>query len=199
MSPARAEATARANAPAPAKRAPRPRPTPVPEITTAPRGLRHISRVITTLREGNQLGRVATLAAVALFVSIFGVVVFQTLIVQGQARLDTIAARTAVETQRAKDLRQQVADLESPSRIVSAANQLGMISPGQVAYLKPGADDDAKATYVAPPATPAPPVTTPTKTPTTSKTLTTSKTPTPRPTTSKTPTPTTPPAKGTKP
>ena len=213
MSPARAEATARANAPAPAKRAPRPRPTSVPEIATPPRGLRRISRGVAALREGNQLGRVATLAAVALFASIFGVVVFQTLIVQGQARLDTIAARTVAENQRAKDLRQQVADLESPSRIVSEANRLGMITPGQVAYLKPSADDDTKATYVAPPAT-APPVTkkattTPTTTkpaaktttkttPTTVKPITKTTPTTVKPTTKTTPTTTTP-AKGTKP
>ena len=203
MSPARAEATARANAPAPTKRAPRPRPTPVPEIAAPPRGLRWISRGVEALREGNQLGRVATLAAMALFASIFGVVVFQTLIVQGQARLDTIAARTTAENQRAKDLRQQVADLESPSRIVSEANRLGMITPGQVAYLKPSADDDTKATYVAPPVT-APPVTkkatttTPTTTKLAAKTTTTTTPTTVKPTTKATPTTTTPP-KGTKP
>jgi cell division protein FtsL len=195
MSPARAEATARSTAPAPAKRAPRPRPTPVPEVDSPRRGLRRISGVVTSLREGNQLGRIATLAAVALFASVFGVVVFQTLIVQGQARLDTIAARTTVEDQKAKDLRQQAADLESPTRIVEAAKALGMIIPGGVAYLQPAADDDAKATYVAPPVTSAPPTTTPKKStaPTTSKSTGGTTTPT----TTKAPTTTAP--KGTKP
>jgi len=209
MSPARAEATARSVAPAPARRPARPRPTPVPDVETPRRGLGRITHVARGLREGNQLGRIATLATIALFASVFGVVVFQTLIVQGQARLDNVAARTAVEEQRAKDLRHQVADLESPNRISQAATALGMIRPGVVGYLQPTAADDAKATYVptpTPTTAPKPPTKTTTK-PTTKTTTGTSgkttatTTPTKKTTTTTTPgkTTTTTVPKGTKP
>ena len=209
MSPARAEATARSVAPAPARRPARPRPTPVPDVETPRRGLGRITHVARGLREGNQLGRIATLATIALFASVFGVVVFQTLIVQGQARLDNVAARTAVEEQRAKDLRHQVADLESPNRISQAATALGMIRPGVVGYQQPTAADDAKATYVptpTPTTAPKPPTKTTTK-PTTKTTTGTSgkttatTTPTKKTTTTTTPgkTTTTTVPKGTKP
>ena len=181
MSPARAEATARATAPATAPRAPRPRPTVVPEATPK-RGIGRIVHAGIAAGKGTNLGRVATLATVVLFASVFGIVIFQTLIVQGQARLDSLAAHTATEQQRAKDLHQQVADLESPTRITDAAKALGMIHPPSVGYLQSSAGDDANATYVAPA---APPVTTPKATkPATSGTSTTGKTsPTNTPTT----------------
>jgi len=157
MSPATARAAARREAPEPAKRAPRVRPAPVREPDAPRRGLRRVTHVLATMRDGNQLGRIGTLTAIALFGSVFGVVVFQTLIVQGQARLDSLATRAAAADIRSKDLRHQVAQLESPDRIVAAArDRLAMVSPTDVAYLTPTADDDAKAAYVAPPPTAAP-------------------------------------------
>jgi cell division protein FtsL len=163
MSPAQAAAEARTSArssvaaPARAPGPRRPKIVPVREVE-APKG--RVARVVDSLHLGNQLGRIGTLAAAALFLSVFGVVIFQTLIVQGQARLDNLNARVATEQERSRDLHQQVADLEAPSRIVDAAtNRLGMVLPGQVGYLSPSADDAARSAYVAPPPT-TPPATT---------------------------------------
>jgi len=157
MSPARAEATARKLVAEPAGRAPRARPTPVREADVPRHGMRRVTHAIGALREGSQLGRIGTLTVVALFASVFGIVIFQTLIVQGQARLDSLTTRTAAEEARSKDLRHQVVDLESPERIVAAArDRLAMISPADVVYLQPAEADDGAATYVAPPPTAAP-------------------------------------------
>jgi cell division protein FtsL len=162
MSPVRAEATARKVAPEPAPRVARARPVPVREADAPRRGLRRVPHALGTLRQGNQLSRIGTLTVVALFASVFGIVIFQTLIVQGQARLDNLATRTTAEEARSKDLRHQVADLESPERIVAAAlDRLGMVRPADLAYLTPTAQDDANAAYVAPPPTAAPTTTTP--------------------------------------
>jgi cell division protein FtsL len=113
-----------------------------------------LDRLVAPLHLGSQLGRIGTLVAVALFVSVFGVVIFQTLIVQGQARLDNLNAKTAAEQERSRDLHQQVADLEAPSRIVAAArDRLGMVPSGPVGYLSPRPDDGDRSAYVAPPTT----------------------------------------------
>ncbi|MGZ4694954.1 MAG: septum formation initiator family protein, partial [Acidimicrobiales bacterium] len=146
MSPAQAAAAARpstrssgASAPARAPGPRRPKIVPVREVE-APTG--RVARLVGSLNLGNQLGRIGTLTAVALFVSVFGVVIFQTLIVQGQARLDNLNARAASEQERSRELHQQVADLEAPARIVEAArNRLGMVPPGSVVYLSPSTDD----------------------------------------------------------
>jgi len=196
VSPAQAAAAARsstrssaASAPARAPGRRRPEVVPVREVET-PQG--RIARLVGSLHLGNQLGRIGTLAAVALFVSVFGVVVFQTLIVQGQARLDNLNARAAAEQERSRDLHQQVADLEAPARIVDAArNRLGMVPSGSVVYLSPGPDDATRSGYVAP-ATPAttaaPKSTTKSTAKSTTKPTTTTTTPT---TTKKKPTTTT--------
>ena len=201
MSPARAQATARAGAaPAPAPR--RAKVAPVREAE--PRAGR-LAAVGATLRSGNALGRVGTLAAVALFVCVFGVVVFQTLLVQGQARLDSLAKHRTAEELRARELHRQLADLNAPGRIVSVAREkLGMVAPTDVGYLVPAADDDAKAAWVPPaaataesPATTAPAKTAPATTPTTTPAKKTTPTTTPgtkpatTPTTVKQATPTT--------
>jgi cell division protein FtsL len=100
------------------------------------------SRLIATLSQPNLLGRIGTLAVGALFLSIFGVVVFQALLVQGQARLDHLNGQIATQQQDQQQLQAQVAQLESPSRIVTyARNNLHMVDPGNVVYLQQTAAD----------------------------------------------------------
>jgi cell division protein FtsL len=116
----------------------------------------------------SMLTRLGMLLLFALFAAVFGVVVFQTLRVQNQNRLDDLHRRIGVEQDRAKELRLQLADAKAPERIATAARtRLGMVPPNDVAYLQPKPDDDAKAAWdpqteplPAPPTT-APPVTTP--------------------------------------
>ncbi len=73
-----------------------------------------------------------------IFVALVAVAVWQTLLVQGQLRLDDLDAKLAVEQSEYQQLRLQVADLESPARIVDTAkNDLGMVSPADLVYLAP--------------------------------------------------------------
>jgi cell division protein FtsL len=143
------------------------------------------------LRQGNLIGRVGTLTAIALFVAVFGVVVFQALLVQGQARLDHLDAQIANEQQTSKQLELRIAQLDSPARIVTSARALGMIDAGDVVYLQPAPTDDAQARWV-PTATTTPTTITPTTTtPTTTATTTATTTPGTTPTTTPSTTPTT--------
>ncbi len=127
---------------------------------------------------------------------VFGVVVFQTLLVQGQARLDSLDKHRSAEELRARELHRQLADLNAPGRIVSVAREkLGMVAPIDIGYLVPSADDDAKAAWVPPAVAPAnPPAATTATTTAPKKTTPTTATPTttvPKTTTPTTATPTT--------
>jgi cell division protein FtsL len=165
-----------------------PRETRRPTLRTAAAPQTRRRRLVAGLRDGNLLGRIGTMTVGALFVGVFGVVVFQALLVQGQARLDHLNRQIATQQQQSQQLHLQVAQLDAPNRIVTyARNNLHMVDPGDVVYLQQATGDDALAAT-----TPAPaPATTPTTvkaTPTTVKaTPTTVKT---SPTTVKT-TPTT--------
>ncbi len=103
-------------------------------------------RVVTKeeLREARRRVRarrtvVAGVAFVA--VALFGVVIAHVLLMQGQFELER--TQRAASTQQAEydRLRLQVAELESPERIVATAQErLGMVSPPTITYLAPSAD-----------------------------------------------------------
>jgi len=82
-------------------------------------------------------GPTFALGAVIAFVIAFAVVACQVLLVQGQQRLDDVNAGIAEQTDRYQQLRLEVAELESPGRIVDAATDLGMVPPPEVVYLTP--------------------------------------------------------------
>ncbi len=83
---------------------------------------------------------VVVLATLLLFGALFGMAVFQTILVQGQARLDRLDQRIAAEQQRLEGLRVDVAALEAPDRIVAEAERrLGMVPPDEVLYVAPPA------------------------------------------------------------
>ncbi len=179
-----ARATARATAPAEAP---------------GSRGGRHLSVVgedEATTRTRRRV-RWGALSLVVLFLAVFGVVVFQALLVQAQGRLDDADRAITKEEERARDLRLDLAAAESPERIAQAARtRLGMIVPAEQVYLQPEATDEGRAGYdpaTAPP--PSPTTTVPTTVPgagasrgTTTPTTTKATTPT---TAAKTTTPTT--------
>ncbi len=82
----------------------------------------------------------ATLIAggVLVVASLFGVVVCHALLVSGQGRLDGLQQQVAEEQSRYQALRLQVAELESPARVVEEAQgRLGMVSPAEITYLTP--------------------------------------------------------------
>jgi cell division protein FtsL len=83
--------------------------------------------------------RLAAAGFVALVgLGLFSVVVFRVVLTQNQFRLDRMRSDATTEQSRYQRLRLQVAELESPSRIVAAAEQkLGMVQPPSVVYLAP--------------------------------------------------------------
>lgn len=80
------------------------------------------------------------LASIAACAVLFGPVCTHVLLTQGQAELDQLEARAADAEAAHQRLQVEVAELESPARIVPAARErLGMIPPPVVVYLTPGA------------------------------------------------------------
>jgi cell division protein FtsL len=91
----------------------------------------------------------AVLLSAAIFVTLLAVAMAQTVLVQGQVRLDGLDAQLTEEQARYQELRRDVAELESPERIVGAAHQQGMVTPDNLIYLLPPPADAS-----APPTTP---------------------------------------------
>ena len=76
-------------------------------------------------------------AGAIVFVVALVLVAFQAFLVAGQQRLDTIEVELTGQTERYQEQRLTVAGLESPARIVEAAEDLGMVPPPGVTYLTP--------------------------------------------------------------
>jgi cell division protein FtsL len=114
----------RADAPTPVSH-PAPRtPPPLRVVRPAPR--RRRARLLTVL------------VSIVVMASLFGLVASHVLLTQGQFRLDRLRSRAAAEQARYERLRLQVAELESPSRVVATAQErLGMVPPPTVTYLSP--------------------------------------------------------------
>lgn len=116
--------------------APARRPAPVP---ADPR--RHLRVVAPAERVRRRLTpALGVLLTAGLFVLLFAVAIAHTLLVQGQIRLDAIDAQLTTEQARYQELRNEVAAMESPSRVVGAAQELGMVVPDDLVYLQPGTD-----------------------------------------------------------
>lgn len=89
------------------------------------------------------------LAAAAACAVLFGTVCTHVLLTQGQAELDSLNGRAADAAAAHQQLQVEVAELESPARIVPAARErLGMVPPPTVVYLTPGAPQVAAPTTV---------------------------------------------------
>lgn len=98
--------------------------------------------------------RVGTIAGAVLFLALFGLAAFQTVLIRAQDRLDTLNREVEEQTEIAHQLELELAELQSPERIAQVArDRLGMIAPHTVTFLEPSPDDDANATYEAPPTT----------------------------------------------
>jgi cell division protein FtsL len=129
-------AVAVATAPAPA---PRPRSVPAARPN-------HLRVVPATPRVRRRLTpTTAVLLTAALFATLLAVAMAQTVLVQGQVRLDALDAQLTTEQARYQELRKDVAELESPARIVEAAHQQGMVTPDDLLYLQPPAPDPSAA------------------------------------------------------
>lgn len=136
MSPARAaQAAVTRRAAAPVRRAETPR---RPELRV----------VDPETRSRPHLGRLGTILAGGLFAALFALAGLQTMIINSQAHLDDLNKQITAEETRAGALRLQLADLQSPQRITTAASErLGMVAPAGVGYLQPAATDEARARF----------------------------------------------------
>jgi cell division protein FtsB len=124
-------------------------------------------RVVPEKRDGLRPARVGTIAGALLFLALFALAAFQTVLIRAQDRLDDLHGDVAEQTELDEQLTLQLADLQSPERIAQVArDRLGMIAPHTVTFLDPRADDDQKATYdpSAAPTTTVPKTTAPTTT-----------------------------------
>ena len=125
---AAAVAMAPERAPAPA---PRPRPAERPD---------HLRVVAPSERVRRRLTPgMAVLGTAALFATLLAVAVAHTVLVEGQVRLDELDAQLVEEQARYQELRTEVAQLESPGRVVEEAQAEGMVAPQDLQYLQPPA------------------------------------------------------------
>jgi cell division protein FtsL len=81
-----------------------------------------------------------------LFVVLAALAGAHTLIAQGQIHLDDVDRQVAQEQARYQQLRKDVAEAESPERIVAAAEAQGMVMPDDLQYLQPPIDDGIRVT-----------------------------------------------------
>lgn len=81
---------------------------------------------------------IAFASASVTLLALFAAAVFQTVLVQGQQRLDRLDRQVSQAQDRFDRLRADVAELESPERIVTVAHhRLGMVPPDTITYLSP--------------------------------------------------------------
>ena len=82
--------------------------------------------------------RLLAALTVTIFASmVFGLVFVHVILAQNQLRLDRLSTRAAADEVTYERLRLEVAQLESPSRIVKDATDRGMVTPPGVTYLVP--------------------------------------------------------------
>lgn len=117
--------------------APERRPAPRPAREVQPR---HLRVVAPNERSRRRLTpATGVLLTALLFAVLFAIAIAHTVLVQGQIRLDELDAQLTVEQARYQELRKEVAEMESPARVVEAAQALGMVAPDDLVYLQPDA------------------------------------------------------------
>jgi len=118
---------------------------PQPRRTPATRERRPQLRVVDEPRTRRlSVGAIAVLVVGAVFAVLFGLVVFHTVLLKNQQRIDRLSAQVTDEQARYQSLRLQVAQLEAPQRILDVATQkLGMVPPDNTTYLTPAATTPA--------------------------------------------------------
>jgi cell division protein FtsL len=126
-------------------RAPVPAPAPAPRRRPPLRVVRPDEGPAVDRRRRARLRLAVTVLVVV--AGLFGLVASHVLLTQDQFRLQHLESKAAAEQARYERLRLQVAELESPQRIVAAAQErLGMVPPPGVRYLSPtGVADQPKA------------------------------------------------------
>jgi cell division protein FtsL len=112
-------------------------------VRPLPEGDREPRRHLRLVRPGSRrLGirltpRVGVSLTILLFVALFGVAVSHALLIERQSHLDRLDEEVADEQARYEELRLDVAELESPERILADAAELGMVPPSETVWLTP--------------------------------------------------------------
>ena len=121
-----------------ARRAPIPGRPPAEESGDRPI-LRVVDRSLRTPAARRSRARImGVLVLTVVAAALFGLVASHVALAQGQFRLDRLRQNAQAQQDRYERLRLQVAELESPGRIVAAAQErLGMVPPPSVTYLSP--------------------------------------------------------------
>ena len=96
-----------------------------------------------SIRARRQQTRLIVAASFLLvLLGVFSLIVSQVLIAQSQFRLERLKVRADSAQDQYQRLRLEVAQLESPDRIIiDAQNRLGMVTPERVTYLTPKSDE----------------------------------------------------------
>jgi len=125
--------------------APQPRRTPA-QLPKATRERRPQLRVVDEPARRLSFGTITALVVGAVFAVLFGLVVFHTVLLQNQQKLDHLNSEVNETQARYQALRLQVAQLEAPQRIIDVAtNKLGMVPSDGTTYLTPAADTGASS------------------------------------------------------
>lgn len=72
---------------------------------------------------------------VIVFLALFGLVAFHTVLVQNQSQIDELDERLAAEREVIEQARLEIAELEAPERVIAEAEALGLIAPDEVVML----------------------------------------------------------------
>lgn len=98
-----------------------------------------------------RLARLFTaLAGLAVCFGLFGVVIVQAMLAQGQGEVQLLNETVRAQQERAQKLELEAGQLEAPARIVGTArDKLGMIAPAEVVALGPADLADPPATTIA--------------------------------------------------
>ena len=117
---------------------------PQPRRTPATRERRPQLRVVDAPARRMNAGVLTVLIGSVLFAVLFGLVVFHTLLLKNQQRLDHLDRDVTDAQAHYQQLRLEVAQLEAPQRVIDVATtKLGMVPPDGTTYLTPAAGDGA--------------------------------------------------------
>ena len=134
----------------------RPVRAPRPDAAPAPGERPHLQvvppRYVTARARRKRARRLVVLTGAGITAVLFGVVAFHVVLTQNQLDIQHLSSEADAASVKQQQLRLQAAQLESPERVVNAAQKLGMVPPATVRYLSPDGAPTAKPTATTAPA-----------------------------------------------